>query len=284
MKVKKINQGYRVVGNKIVIEKSHGFHLVLNSPWPIITGIGIMSIMLEIVSFLQEIVRSNIYLYFNITLFLIVILRWASDISVEGSYEGNHTKIIQKMLSDGFFLFIGSEVMFFGAMFGSYIYTMAHPSIWIGAEWPPSELFEMNPLKLPLANAFLLVASGLWGEVAHLGITLGLAAKAIHFIQLLVFLGVAFVLVQFHEYVESPFGMDDSIYGSLFFFITGFHGTHVILGLLLVIIQYFRLNIGCFTRNHHLGFNFSIWYWHFVDIIWIFSLDFLFIFYLLFFK
>lgn len=261
--------GYRLSNSSLILEKAHPYHVVLNSPWPIGVGFGIFSIMLEIIAIFQEHSRSNLFLAFNISLFLIVILRWGSDISIEGSYEGHHTKIIQKMLTDGFFLFILSEVMFFGAMFGSYIYIMAHPAIWIGTEWPPSELYELSPMKLPLANAFLLVASGLWGEVAHIAIALGLASLAVHYTQVLLILGLMFLAVQLHEYIESPFGIDDSIYGSLFFFITGFHGTHVILGLLLVLIQLYRLTNGVITRKHHLGYNFALWYWHFVDIIWL---------------
>jgi len=258
-----------IVNDKVYHKKAHGYHMVANSPWPIFAAWGIFTVLLEFVAMLHEHNRSSYYILFNAIFFLIIVLRWGSDVTIEGSYEGRHTKIVQKLLKQGFFYFILSEIMFFGALFGSYIYVITHPTIWIGCEWPPTELFEMDPMKLPLANAFLLVASGMWGEIAHDALYLGLGSRASHYIGVLMIMGLAFVGVQLHEYINAPFGIDDGIYGSLFYFITGFHGAHVSFGLLFILIQYFRINNGNVTRNHHLGFDLSIWYWHFVDIIWL---------------
>jgi len=166
-------------------------------------------------------------------------------------------------------LFILSEIMFFGALFGSYIYIMLHPNIWIGSEWPPTRVFLINPWMLPLANALLLIASGICGEIAHTTIALGSGQKTSHFIFLLLFLGGTFLGIQIFEYCSANFGFDDSIYGSLFFFITGFHGIHVMVGLILIYVQLFRIIRGVITRQHHIGFDLALWYWHFVDIIWL---------------
>jgi len=252
-----------------VHKKGHGFHLVHSSPWPLLLASSLFTVVLELVAQIHEYERSKMFLLFNFLLFLVIVMRWCSDVTVEASYEGRHTSVVQKGLKKGFFLFILSEVMFFGALFGSYLYIMTHPNIWIGNEWPPSELFELDPMKLPLANAFLLIASGLWGEIAHDALELGLASKASHYLSMLMVLGFFFLGIQLKEYIAAPFGMDDGIFGSLFFFTTGFHGLHVCIGLLLVFVQAYRINMGQVTRRHHLGFDCAIWYWHFVDIIWL---------------
>jgi len=255
--------------NEIFQEKSHGYHFVHVSPWPIAVSWGVFAIMIEFVAKLHEHQRSNSVFAFIIMVFLLFVARWFIDVSVEGSYEGKHTLVLQELFKRGFFLFILSEVMFFGALFGAYLYLATHPTIWIGCQWPPTNLFEMNPMKLPLANAFLLVASGLWGELTHDALHLGLAAVAAHYISVLMLLGFIFLIIQFNEYRAAPFSIDDSVFGSLFYFITGFHGIHVCIGLIFILVQYFRINAGLVTRNHHLGFDFAIWYWHFVDIIWL---------------
>jgi cytochrome c oxidase subunit 3 len=198
-----------------------------------------------------------------------IVTRWGSDIGIEASYEGRHTKIVQKSLSIGFSLFILSEVMFFGGLFGSYIYICTNTSIWLGCEWPPSSLYEIDPFSLPLANAFLLVTSGLWGETAHNALSLGQSQLAVHYLVMLMLLGGTFLGIQFYEYINSPFGIDDGIFGSFFYFITGFHGFHVCAGLAFIYVQYYRLISGHLTRRHHLGFDFALLYWHFVDIIWL---------------
>jgi heme/copper-type cytochrome/quinol oxidase subunit 3 len=243
--------------------------MVHNSPWPIAVAWALFAVVIELVALLHEYQRPSYAFAFNAAFLCILIMRWCSDVHIEASYEGRHTKIIQKLLKNGFFLFILSEVMFFVGLFGSYLYIMTHPNIWIGCEWPPTDLFEINPMKLPLANAFLLVASGMWGELANDAVNLGLSSYATHYLRLLILLGAAFLAVQFHEYSSAPFGIDDSIYGSLFYFITGFHGIHVCAGLLFIIVQYYRITIGAVTRQHHVGLDLAIWYWHFVDIIWI---------------
>jgi len=258
-----------IYNNQTYQEKAHGYHFVTVSPWPIATAWGIFSVLLEFVAKMHEHQRLNLILMCNVIVILFILARWFSDVSVEASYEGKHTQILQSSLKKGFFLFILSEIMFFGALFGSYIYIITHPNIWIGCEWPPTNLFELNPMKLPLANAFLLVASGMWGELTHDALALGLASLASHYLGILMILGFMFLAIQFGEYIAAPFGIDDGIFGSLFFFITGFHGAHVCIGLIFVFVQYYRINIGSVTRNHHLGFDFAIWYWHFVDIIWL---------------
>jgi len=255
--------------DEIFQEKAHGYHFIHVSPWPISVAWGIFAVLIEFVAKLHEHQRSNMMFFVVIGIFFFFVARWLIDVSIEGSFEGKHTTVVQELLKNGFILFIISEVMFFGALFGSYIYLATHPTIWISCQWPPTNLFDIDPMGLPLANAFLLVASGMWGELTHDALHLGLAGLASHYIIILLNLGAIFLAVQFYEYNNAPFNIDDGIVGSLFYFITGFHGIHVCIGLIFIFVQYLRITSGLITRKHHLGFDFAIWYWHFVDIIWI---------------
>jgi cytochrome c oxidase subunit 3 len=243
--------------------------MVHNSPWPIAIAFSLLSIVVEFVANLHEHQRSSLFLIFNIIFFLVIFMRWCADVRIEATFEGRHTKLVQKCIKNGFFLFILSEIMFFGALFGSYIYIITHPNIWIGCQWPPSDLFELNPFLFPLANCFLLLFSGVMTEFAHESISLGNWKHTYIYLITTMFFGILFLMVQLIEYTYLPFGMSDSIFGSLFYFITGFHGLHVLIGLLFIYVQFNRLNKGDFTRNHHLGLDLAIWYWHFVDIIWL---------------
>jgi hypothetical protein len=164
--------------------KAHGYHIVSISPWPICVALILGMLIIEFIALLQEHIRAPQYILFNIILLNIIIFYWGADINIEGSYEGRHTKKVQKLLTNGFYYFILSEAMFFGSLFSTYLYISSHPSIWIGCEWPPSELFEMDPMTLPLANAFLLIMSGIWGELSHSAIFLGLGQQTAHYITL----------------------------------------------------------------------------------------------------
>jgi len=258
-----------LVNGKIYHEKGHGFHMVQSSPWPISIAWAVLAIIIEIIALLHDYERPVYMLPFNIIFFCILLLRWGSDIHIEASYEGRHTKIVQHLIKSGFKLFIVSEIMFFAALFMSYLYIATNPNIWIGCEWPPAELYEMDPMGLCVANMLLLYMSGLWGELAGDMISLGLAKHTLHYLGILIVLGILFLAVQLHEYMSAPFGIDDGIYGSFFYFITGFHGLHVIFGLIFIGIQYYRINIGAISRTHHVGFELALWYWHFVDIVWV---------------
>lgn len=239
------------------------------SPWPLCVAFCLFGIVVELVAVLHNHQSRATNLFCGIILLSLLIMRWQSDVHAEASLEGRHTKKMQTLITKGFFLFILSEVMFFGALFGSYLYLMSHSTVSLGCIWPPSKTFLIDPMLLPLANACLLLSSGLCGEIAFNALYLGRGRIATYAICCLIFLGCCFLGVQIYEYYTAPFGIDDSIYGSLFFFITGFHGLHVLFGLIFVYFQLVRISRGAVTRNHHVGFDLSLWYWHFVDAIWL---------------
>jgi heme/copper-type cytochrome/quinol oxidase subunit 3 len=168
-------------------------------------------------------------------------------------------------------LFLVSEVMFFFALFWTFFHSSLSPDIGIGGIWPPKGINIIPYYQLPLLNTIILLTSGASITWSHLLFTAGERKILVSYpLALTILHGFIFTFVQGYEYVHASFTISDSIYGSIFYLITGFHGFHVILGTVALIIAYLRLVHGSFTISNHLGLIFAIWYWHFVDVIWIF--------------
>ena len=175
-------------------------------------------------------------------------------------------------------LFIASEVMFFVAWFWAFFASSLganDPQIYgrqefTGGLWPPKGTEVINPLSLPLMNTFVLVASSFAVNVAHDDLREGNRDGFKNFLIVAILLGFLFVGGQAYEYIHAPFSFKNSIYGATFFMATGFHGAHVIIGVLFLTVCLFRAFAGQMTPRHHLGFQFAAWYWHFVDVVWIF--------------
>ncbi len=166
-------------------------------------------------------------------------------------------------------LFIVSEAMFFFAFFWSYFYFSFNPGFAIGCVWPPLFLVTINPFGLPLLNTLLLVTSGATLTWSHHSIVFGDKEQASIALLLTIFLGIIFTGFQLFEYQSAPFSISDSVYGSIFYLTTGFHGFHVLVGTIFLIVCFYRLFFDHFTREQHFGFEAAAWYWHFVDVIWI---------------
>jgi len=185
---------------------------------------------------------------------------------------------VQIGLRYGMILFIASEVMFFVAWFWAFFdaslftnETIQYGRVaFTGGVWPPKGTEVLDPLNLPLLNTLILLTSGAtvtWAHHALLhddrqGLQTGLT--------LTILLGVCFTCVQGWEYAHAPFAFKNSIYGSTFFMATGFHGVHVIIGTIFLIVCLARAHAGQFKPEQHLGFEFAAWYWHFVDVVWLF--------------
>jgi heme/copper-type cytochrome/quinol oxidase subunit 3 len=174
-------------------------------------------------------------------------------------------------------LFIASEVMFFFAFFWAFFHSSLNPSIGIGCQWPPKGIETLDPWSLPLLNTFILLSSGATVTWAHHAIIYGSFSNAILALGVTVGLGLIFSVVQAYEYLEASYGLTDSVFGSTFYMLTGFHGFHVFVGTLFLLVCLIRLNSGHFTRTHHVGFEAAAWYWHFVDVIWIFVFLFIYV-------
>ena len=194
---------------------------------------------------------------------------WWRDVIREATLEGCHTSRVLKGLKMGMILFIVSEIMFFFAFFWSYFYFSFNPSIALGCVWPPVFFVTIDPFGIPLLNTFLLLTSGASLTWSHHSIIIGDKEQAMISLLSTITLGIIFTLFQAYEYQMAPFGISDSVYGSIFFLTTGFHGFHVFVGTIFLIVCCFRLFFDHFTRGQHFGFEAAAWYWHFVDVVWI---------------
>ncbi|CAM9118827.1 unnamed protein product [Choristocarpus tenellus] len=201
---------------------------------------------------------------------LFVMFTWWRDIIREASFEGQHTLAVQDGLRMGIILFIISEVIFFFAFFWAFFHSSLAPTFNIGGVWPPKGIQVISPWGLPLLNTFLLLSSGASVTWAHYAIVAGSRGQSLISLVVTLFFAISFTLLQVIEYFNAPFGISDGIYGSCFYLATGFHGFHVIVGTIFLAICGLRLYFHHFSREHHFGFEAAVWYWHFVDVVWLF--------------
>jgi len=248
----------------------HPFHLVDPSPWPLIAAIGALSITFGSALYIHNFVNGYELLLLGIFLIIFVMFVWWRDIIREATFEGYHTKAVQLGLRWGMILFIVSEIMFFFAFFWAFFHSSLSPSFDIGGVFPPIGIEVLNPWEIPLLNTIILLTSGVTITWSHHGILLGSRKNAFLGLVLTIFLAVFFTLLQGFEYCSARFSISDSVYGATFFITTGFHGFHVFIGTSFLIVCNVRLFFHHFTREHHFGFEAAAWYWHFVDIVWLF--------------
>jgi heme/copper-type cytochrome/quinol oxidase subunit 3 len=192
---------------------------------------------------------------------------WWRDIIREAEYQGHHTPIVQIGMRYGMMLFISSEVMFFVAFFWAFFDRALFPA---GGVWPPEGVITFDPFDLPLINTLVLLLSGCTVTWAHHALIHNDRKDFMLGLSLTIGLGALFTMLQAFEYSHAPFGFTDGIYPSVFFMATGFHGFHVIIGTLFLAVCLFRGWKGHFTSKHHFGFEAAAWYWHFVDVVWLF--------------
>lgn len=195
---------------------------------------------------------------------------WWRDIIREATFQGHHTRTVQLGLRYGMILFIVSEIMFFFAFFWAFFHSSLAPTIEIGAIWPPKGIDVLNPWDIPFLNTVILLTSGASVTWAHHAILAGQRAQAIVSLQVTVLLAMFFTALQVMEYIEAPFTISDGIYGSTFYMATGFHGFHVFVGTVFLTVCLVRVMKNHFTMQHHFGFEAAAWYWHFVDVVWLF--------------
>lgn len=200
---------------------------------------------------------------------LFIIALWWRDVNRESLLQGYHNRFIQKGIKLGIILFIFSEVMFFLGFFWTFFHRRLSPLNEIGLRWPPFNLFPLNPFQVPLLNTCILLRSGVRVTWRHHSLIKNLNSSKVRLI-FTIFLGLYFTLLQYVEYLNAYFCINDSIFGSVFFVSTGFHGLHVLIGSIFLLVILFRIMFNNFSFYHHLGFELSIWYWHFVDVVWLF--------------
>nr|QUB07064.1 cytochrome c oxidase subunit 3 [Lilioceris yunnana] len=250
------------------MHKNHPFHLVDYSPWPILSSFNIMSIMMGLIKWFH-LYQINLFTLSSLTMMLIMYLWWR-DITREGTFLGYHTFKVTLGLRWGMILFILSEILFFFSFFWGFFHSSLSPSIEIGMNWPPKGIQTFNPIEIPLLNTLILLTSGLTVTWAHHSLMENNYPQTLQSLMITVLLGIYFTILQTYEYLEAPFTISDSIYGASFFMATGFHGMHVIIGTTFLTVCLMRHYYNHFSKTHHFGFEAAAWYWHFVDVIWLF--------------
>jgi len=247
---------------------NHPFHLVDYSPWPLTGAIGVIVLVRGIVKWFHNFNINLLILGYFIV--ILTIYQWWRDICREGTYQGKHTILVTKGLRWGIILFIVSEIFFFVSFFWAFFHSSLAPNIEIGAIWPPTDIIPFNPFQIPLLNTIILIRSGVSVTWAHHAIIENNNSQITQGLFITIILGIYFTILQAYEYFEAPFTIADRIYGSTFFIATGFHGLHVIIGTIFLLICLIRHLNNHFSSNHHFGFEAAAWYWHFVDVVWLF--------------
>ena len=201
---------------------------------------------------------------------LILTLQWFRDILREASLEGSHSKSTQLGFKWGIILFISSECTLFLSFFWGYFHFSLSALLPLGLSWPPAGLTPCHTFDLPLLNTVLLVSRGLTVTACHHYFTSSNFSSANFSLNLTIFLGVYFLFTQGLEFSSAPFTIIDGSFGSIFYLSSGAHGIHVFLGVILLSYSASRLSIGHISIDRHLSFEFAAWYWHFVDVVWLF--------------
>ena len=252
--------------------KNHDYHVLPPSIWPFIAAVGAFVMLLGAVLWMHG---SGPWLgLIGLAMVLYVMFAWWSDVIVE-SHAGDHTPVVVIGLRYGFLLFILSEVMFFSAWFWSFfkhaLYPMGPLSPLADGVWPPEGIETFNPWHLPFYNTLILLLSGCAATWAHHALVHENNRKDLQIgLIVAILLGVLFTIFQIYEYTHAAFGFAGNIYGANFFMATGFHGFHVLIGTIFLAVCLFRVRKGHFTPERHVGFEAAAWYWHFVDVIWLF--------------
>nr|YP_086873.1 cytochrome c oxidase subunit III [Amphisbaena schmidti]AAT08522.1 cytochrome c oxidase subunit III [Amphisbaena schmidti] len=248
--------------------QTHPFHMVDPSPWPLTGAIAALLTTSGLAIWFHY--NKLTILCLGLITLLLTMLQWWRDVVRESTYQGLHTSNVQRGLRYGMALFITSEVFFFIGFFWAFYHSSLAPTPELGGQWPPSGITPLSPIEVPLLNTAVLLASGVTVTWAHHAIMAGLRNEALQGLTLTALLGLYFTALQAMEYYEAPFTISDSVYGSTFFVATGFHGLHVIIGSSFLLVCLLRQLNHHFTTTHHIGFEAAAWYWHFVDVVWLF--------------
>ena len=263
-------------------EQKHQYHLVEPSPWPALGSAAGFTLFLGLTLFMHEYPYSIYVLMAGLFMVLATMFFWWRDVVREAEYQGHHTPIVQIGMRYGMIFFICSEVMFFVAFFWAFFdasllpkaFILDYKDVFTGSLgvgiWPPEGIETFDPLDIPYLNTLILLLSGTTCTWAHHAVREGHNEEALQGLYFTVFLGAIFTCLQVYEYQHATFGFTEGIYPSTFYMATGFHGFHVIVGTIFLAVCLWRGRLGHFNKDHHFGFEAAAWYWHFVDVVWLF--------------
>ncbi len=269
--------------------KPHPYHIVRPSVWPLLSAFAAGLFAVGLVLYMHDVrfdwpelgisLNAGVKgLIIGLLAVLACMFFWWRDVIYEGVVEKAHTKIAEIGFRFGMALFIASEVMFFVAFFWAFfdasLYAdqeiMTSRLEYTGGQWPPAGIETIDPFNLPLMMTMILLLSGTSVTWAHHAILEGNNKEAIQGLGVTVLLGIIFLAFQVYEYTHVHFGFTEGIYPSTFFMATGFHGFHVFVGTVFLFVCWLRARAGHFTQEKHFGFEAAAWYWHFVDVVWLF--------------
>jgi cytochrome c oxidase subunit 3 len=263
--------------------KNHDYHLVDPSPWPFIGALAAFIMAVGMVLTMKAVPVAGmkigpLVLGVGIIGVLYTMFAWWVDVTREAEHQGHHTRVVQIHHRYGMIMFIASEVMFFVAWFWAYfdVALFANEAIqyqrqeFTGGIWPPKGIETFDPWHLPLLNTLILLTSGTTVTWAHHALLHDDRKGLKQALWLTVILGVLFTICQVYEYSHAAFSFSGHVYGSTFYMATGFHGAHVVIGTIFLAVCLYRTYLNHFTPKQHLGFEFAAWYWHFVDVVWLF--------------
>jgi cytochrome c oxidase subunit III len=264
--------------------QNHPYHLVNPSAWPALAAAALFSVTIGAAMFMHQKTGGIFLLVAGFAIVLYTMFVWWRDVIKEGRVEHAHTPAVRRGLRGGMGLFILSEVMFFAAFFWAFFDSSTLPKLpladtWAIAQgaWPPKGIHPFDPFHLPFFNTIILLLSGTTVTWAHYAVLTNNQKDTITALWYTVILGMLFTACQAFEYAHAAFGFKDGIYATTFFMATGFHGFHVIIGTIFLAVCLGRAKKGHFSPEHHLGFEFATWYWHFVDVVWLFLFTFVYL-------
>jgi cytochrome c oxidase subunit 3 len=255
--------------------KPHPYHVPHASAWPLLASVAAGIMAAGMVMFMHKAQLGSFHVGAKALILgslgvLAIMWVWWRDVIHEAFVEKAHSPETKKGLRYGMALFISSEVMFFFAFFWAFFDSALFPKEAIGFVWPPANVEPVPAFDLPFLMTMILLLSGCTVTWAHHAILEGKQEESVKALAITVGLGLVFTAFQAYEYWHATFGFKDGIYSSAFYMATGFHGFHVIVGSIFLIVCLFRARAGHFSPDSHFGFEAAAWYWHFVDVVWLF--------------
>lgn len=274
------------MGQKIEYDttgKPHPYHIVRPSIWPLLSAFAGLLFALGIVFYAHEVKIGSFEvglkgIVLGVLSIMAMMFFWWKDVVFESVTEKIHTPIAAIGMRYGMALFIASEVMFFVAFFWAFFDVSLFPDQanmparieYTHGQWPPPQIETISAFDLPLMMTMILLLSGCTVTWAHHAILEGDQKSFIKGLGISVLLGIIFLCFQVYEYKHATFGFTEGSYPSTFYMATGFHGFHVFVGTVFLAVCYFRAKKDHFTKDSHFGFEAAAWYWHFVDVVWLF--------------
>ena len=252
------------------MKKRHYFHILVSSPWPLFSSLSAFIVAVGLAMYMHSYFFGLSVLMFGLFLVMLSMFVWWRDVFRENLFEGKHTRVVKKSLSLGMFLFIISEVMFFFSFFWAFFHGSLSPGIEFGCIWPPIGIDICSVWSIPFVNTITLLLSGVTVTSAHYFILCNKFNKVNLHLVLTLSLSKVFSSLQYAEYTDTFFEICDGFFASVFYIITGLHGFHVMIGTFFLFICLERNRHFLLFFNRHLDFLFAAWYWHFVDVVWLF--------------